>query len=331
MSELDLLGLLSPGDPQGPAQGSDPRLVANANVYAVDAPGRMVQVGLYETAMWLPAVSGRYRVRLANVGGEPGRARVLLNPTTGRPELVLGPINPRNPAISGTLTALDTVGKRATVTVDGASYVLEYQASTYTVGAPVWVGLDDWGVPFLVQGPADVTVTSVAPPPPPDSATTVQVTQTIGPQWSGSWRSSRSAWDRWNTSSYGGRSTLYQGNGFGSGSMVGLATYGDQLTNLGAISIDRIQVALRSVGLSGASGPATVQGSPHGSQPGGAPSSSGDTTTGDGLVDLTASMREAMRTGSTKGLALVGGNYWAVAGAGNGDGMALTVTYTRPA
>jgi hypothetical protein len=210
--------------------------------------------------------------------------------------------------------------------------VLPYLASTYTVGTAVWVGLDDWGAPYRVDGSSDVSVTSTTPPALPDAPpTTVQVTQTIGPQWSGSYRHNRSAWDRWNGSSYGGYSTLYQGDGFGSGPMTGLATYGDQLVNLGAVSIDKVSVMLRSVGLSGASGPATVQGSGHAGQPAGAPGSSGDTATGDGWVDLPTSIRNGFASGVFKGLALVGGNYWAVAGAGNGDGMVLSVTYTRPA
>ena len=157
----------------------------------------------------------------------------------------------------------------------------------------------------------------------------MQTTISIAAQWSGSYRAG-SGWDRWNTGRYGGRSTLYQGNGFGSGPMVGLATYGDQIVNLGAISIDRIQVMLRGVGLSGASGPATVQGSSHASQPGGSPSSSGSTVSGDGWVDLDSSMRAGFLSGAFKGLCTVGGNYWAVAGAGNGDGMQLAITYTRP-
>ena len=231
-----------------------------------------------------------------------------------------------------TATAADV----ATVTLDGATFSLPYLAGSYT-GLPraVWVTLDDWGRPVLVLGPSGVADTSV-PPPPPDpgggGGGTAQVTVSIGPQWSGSYRSSRGAWDRWNTDRYGGRSTLYQGNGYGSGPMVGLATYGDQLVNQGALSIDRVQVALRSVGLASGSPAVTVQGSPHGSQPGGSPTSSGDTASGmGGLVDLPPSVREGMRTGAVKGLATVGAAYSAVAGAGNGDGMSLTVTFTRPA
>lgn len=324
MSDLDILGLVGRVVPQGPAVEGDAAVLTVATVYALDATASLVQVAVRDlAAMWVPAQPGRY---LVGAG-----ARVLLNSTTGRPVLVIGPVETRDPVVPGALTAINTGTHRATVTVEGVSYSLPYQASTYTVGTPVWVGLNDWGVPFLVSGSSDETPPAAPTvPAPPTAPSSIQVSQSIGPQWSGSYRSG-SGWDRWNTGRYGGRSTLYQGNGYGSGPMTGLAVYGDQLANLGATSIDRVQVMLRGVDLSGASGPATVQGSPDGSQPGGSPSSSGDTAAGEGWVDLSSAVCEAMRTGAVKGLCTVGANYWAVAGAGNGDGMVLQVTYTRPA
>lgn len=334
MSDLDLFGVLAPAIPQGPDAAADTALTKLGAVYAVDAPNRLVRVAIHDTLMWLPAQPARYRPRALATAANPALARVLMDPNTGRPALVLGALDPREPRIVAALTAIDTVAKRATVTVDGASHVLPYLPSTYTVGVPVWVDLDDWGVPYLVSAPSDIPVPpppAVSTEPPAPGAATIQVTQYIGPQWSSTYRHASGKWGDWNRGRYGGTSTLYQGNGFGSGLLTGLATYGDQLVNLGATSIDAIEVALIPVGLSGASGPATVQGSPQGEPPGGAPVGAGDTASGDGLVALPASIREGMRTGSVRGLALVGGNYWAVAGAGNGDGMVLVVTYTRPA
>lgn len=320
MSDLDLL---TPNT----GAASDDALTTVGPCYDVNAAARLVRVGVRGEPLWLPAMPGRYR-RSNGLGA--GLARVLLNPSTGRPSLVLGPLDPLDTVAPATMTA--ATATVATVSWAGASYALPYLAGAYgTPPVSVWVSLSDWGVPVLVLGPSAVAPTGGGGTPPPAPGGTIQVTQTIGPQWSGSWRQSAGAWDRWNVDRYGGRSTLYQGSGFGSGPMVGLATYGDQLTNLGAISIDRVQVMLRGVGLAGASGPATVQGSPHGTRPGGAPTSSGATATGDGLTDLAAATREGMRTGAIKALALVGSQYWAVAGAGNGDGMALIATYTRPA
>ncbi len=321
MSDLDLYT---------PAAGDGGVSSVVATVRGVDVPARLVQVGLPGgSVLWLPAQPGRYRAS----DGDPaaGLARVLLGPT-GRPLLVLGPVDPVDPVVAATMTAAG--GSTATVSWRDESYTLPYLTATYgTPPVSVWMSLSDWGVPVLVHGPSAVAPT----PPPPDpggggGGSTVQVTQTIGPQWSGSYRHSAGAWDRWNTGRYGGRSTLYQGNGQGSGPMTGLAVYGDQLVNLGATSIDRARVALRSVGLASGSPAVTVQGTASGTQPGGAPVTGGETASGMGAwVDLPSGIREAMRTGGVKGLALVGAAYSAVAGAGNGDGMVLEITYTRPA
>lgn len=327
MSDLDVLGVFAQVAPQGPSRADDASMLTTAPVYGVDAAARLVQVGVHGTALWLPAMPGRYRPTSLSP------ARVLLNPTTARPEVVLGPIDPWPPVVPGTLTAINTTTKIATVSVHGASHQVPYMPSTYTVGAAVWVGLDDWGLPLVVHSPSDVAASGGgSPEPPPSRPDTVRASTTIGPTWSGSYRHIRGAWDRWNVDRYGGRSTLYQGNGYGSGPMSGLAVYGDQVVNLGATTIHSIDVALRPVGLASGSPPVTVQGSPQGTPPGGSPVATGDTATGmSAWVALPASIREGMRTGAIKGLATVGGAYSAVAGAGNGDGMVLRVNYSRPA
>lgn len=312
-----------------PAQEALQGLTQIGTVRGVNPAGRLVQVQLPGAApMWLSAQPGRYRV---SESADSGLARVLLDSSTRRPTLVLGPVDPLDPVVPASMTSAGST--TATIAWNGATYTLPFLPGSYgTFPRDVWVALSDWGVPFLVHAPS-----AVAPPPPPPApqpppSSVVTVTQTISPQWSGSYRHSRGAWDRWNTNRYGGRSTLYQGNGQGSGPMTGLAVYGSQLVNLGALSITRVQVRLRSVGLASGSPAVTVQGSPHGTKPGGAPSSSGATAAGmNAWVDLPSSVREAMRTGAVRGLATVGGAYSAVAGAGNGDGMALQVTYTRSA
>lgn len=313
---------------------SDPgssSLVSTGTVIAVDAAGHMVQVAVRQdpaAVVTLPAVAGRYQIG--------GLCRVLHNPQdAGRAVLVLGAVTPLAPYVLGTLSVANSTTYRATVVVLGQTVVIPYAPTgTYTGGSRVWVGLDDWGQPSLVLAPSSEAAATGTPTAPETGggASTVQAVVAIGPQWSGTFRVGR-GWDRWNTGrgDYGGRSTLYQGSGFGSGSLIGLATYGDQLTNLGAISIDRVLVMLRPVGLSGAAGPATVQGAADGAQPGGAPTTGGPGVAGEGWTELPAAICDAMRTGGVKGLATVGGNYWAVAGAGNGDGMVLEVTYTRPA
>lgn len=323
ISDLDAMRLVpSPAPVLPPA--------STGTVVEVDPTGARVRAALrgdLATVLWLPASAARYR---------PGGSCTVWHDQSagGRAVRVAGALDPLDPTVVGVLTALGP--DLATVDVLGGSAVVPYLPSTYDVGDRVWVTLDDWGRPARVDGTTSQDATSAPTPPPAGGGgSTVQVTVAVGPTWSGSYRAG-SGWDRWNTGRYGGRSTLYQGSGFGSGPMVGLAVYGDQLVSLGAISIDRVQVMLRGVGLSGASGPATVQGSPHGAQPPGAPAGIGSTATEGNAgapqqADLGPDLREGMRTGSVKGLVLVGPQYWAVAGEGTGDGMVLLVTYTRPA
>jgi hypothetical protein len=331
VSDLDALRLASSVGAVGPDRAGDPSLVSTGTVVAVDAGARLVTVAIRgdtQAVVQLPAVADRYR--------SGGSCRVLHNPQDrGRSVHVFGAVDPLPPLVLGTLTAINTSTYRATVAVLGSTVTIPYAPTgTYTTDTRVWVQLDGWGSPLLVVAPSSEAAATDTPTPPavdPGGNTTVQVAVAVGPQGSGTFRVSRGEWDRWNTGRYGGASTLYQGSDHGSGPLIGLATYGDQIVNLGAISIDRVKVMLRGVGLSGASGPATVQGAADGGRPAGAPTTLGEGVSGEGWVDLPPSVFELMRTGAVKGLATVGPNYYAVAGAGNGDGMVLEVTYTRPA
>lgn len=233
------------------------------------------------------------------------------------------------------LLAVDTAGNRARVSIDGGPGVwLPYVASSYTGITTVFVLRDPTrgGAGQLVLGPCGTQAPIDVPPPPPDPAVSppapVTARATIRPTWSGTWRASAAAWDRWNADRYGGRSTLYQGSAYGSGALTGLAVYGGQVVNLRALSITSAAVyALTVTG----SGSLTVQGSASGSKPAGAPASSGSTATGMGWINLPADVREALRTGATRGFAAVGANYLAVRGTSYPAGMALRITYTRNA
>jgi len=336
MGDLELL-TLADSSPQGVDPSADAGLVTVATVYGVNVAARLVQVSVRGAALWLPALPGRYRVAAVGIVVPQGLARVLLDPVAGRPVLVLGPVDPRATAVAGTMTA--SGASTCTVTLDGATYTLPFQAATYgTLPKPVLVLLDDWGTPLWVLGPSAIADQSQVAPTPPPAAAPVQATTSIGPQWSGTWRVDRSAWDRWNADSYGGRSDLYQGSGYGSGVLVGLATFGDQLVNLGATSFDKVTLTAKRNGSGGGSVALTVQGSASGSQPAGAPSSSGTSTSTSAAApggwvstDLPSDVREALRTGATKGLAAVGGTYAGWGGTGTPGSMVLAVTYTRPA
>lgn len=184
-------------------------------------------------------------------------------------------------------------------------------------------GVSDWS--------STETVAWSKPAPPPPKVITKTVT--ITPTWSGSYRHRYSRWDDWNQYNYGGRSTLWQGSKYGSGDMTGLATYGSRVTALRADEITKIEVTLRGVGLNSDHPSIVLQGSPHASKPGGAPSSSGATASGQtgtsstAKVLLPAALREAFRTGDVRALATVGSGYGAVRGTSAADGMALKITY----
>lgn len=244
---------------------------------------------------------------------------------------------------TGVLLDLDAAKNRALVSVhDSAGSWLPMIPGVYEGVRTVHVLLSpfDGGRAQLVLGPAeDAPADPGADPlpqvPPSAPADSVSQTVTITPQWSGTYRVPRGAWDRWNVGTYGGRSDVYQGSGYGSGSLRGLAVYGSQIVNLGASSIDAVTLRARRNGSGGGTAALGVQGSPHGSRPSGSPASSGATAAtsavGSGRwaeAALPAGMREALRTGAARGLVAVGSTYsgWY----GTGGSFALRITYTRP-
>lgn len=333
LSILDAVGLVSL--PEGVAPGSDTGSVVMGRVTGVDAVARAVQVTvLGSEPVWVPALPAIYTIG--------GMVRLLRSPLDGgKVTACLGPQDQVMPLVKGVVTAVNTAAGTLTVTTLGASYVLPFNASTYSVGQSVHVLRDaaNFGAPYLVAGP----VGNYAAPDPgaggggsqnPGQTENRQVT--VGPQWSGSWTGS--GWDKWNVNrpDYGGRAALYQGQGYGSPPMQGLAVYGDQVVNLQAQAITKMTVHLIRVpnGSGGGTGPAVLQGSPNGgATPGGGPGGSGATVSvgiarGTEVdVDLPSSMFEGFRTGGFKGLALVGSSYLNLYGADRASAMALTIQY----
>lgn len=294
-------------------------------VLSVDAVDARVTVNLDGTAVSLRRVAAPYRPGdVVAVFRDPARS--------GAGQFVAGVIGPAAPLWRpGVVTVINAPSSRLTVTVDGVSMVLPYVSGTYTVSGNVAVFLDPAStLGGIVLGPlGNPPVAPVAPGAPvaPVAPGVGTFTALILPTWSGSWRAIRAAYDRWNTSAYGGASSLYQGDAFGSGAMTGVAVYGDQVVGLGAIAITAMTV--HSVIATG-SGTPVFQGTPQGTAYPGAPAPSGSTASGTGDVDLVASgIAEAMRTGAVKGLCTVGGSYLAVRGTSLADGMALAVTYTK--
>lgn len=330
MSDLDLIGLLAASTAQGPSAQDDAAVCMVGQVLAVDAPGRRVRIRLHGGAVWLPGVASRYMV------GAP--AAVLVDPIAGRPVRVLAAVTPRSPVILGTVLAGPS-GGNLTVMIEGTSYTLPCPIGTYTVGQSAWAVTDDWGVPVIILGPSSVGAPDpVAPPTPPPPAIET-ATATIGPQSTGTYRYlTYDRWDVWGGSLGGGLAGIYQGNAYGSGQLVGLACYGDQIVNLAALSIVKATLTVKRNG--SGSGPValTVQGSPHGTRPAGAPSSSGTTVSTPPIplnesaaVDLPADVCEALRSGAAKGLAAVGGAYAGFGGTLTPGSFVLTIQYTRNA
>jgi len=247
---------------------------------------------------------------------------------------------------TGILMAVDTTKNRVQVSVDGSSGVwMAYLAGTYTVGDMVWVFRESLPgtAGMMCLGSVGGTPAVTLPTAPDAGGATEDATATILPQWTGTWRVVRSAYDRWNVdrAEYGGRATLYQGDGFGSGQLYGLALYGSQIADLGATSISSIVLTLRDASLSLASRPAMEVRAATNTSATGVPAPTGVTMTPAALAKgavttlaLDATLLDDFRTGTLQALAMVGvgtSKYNAVRGTSDPDGMALTVNYTRPA
>lgn len=240
------------------------------------------------------------------------------------------------PWVVARLVSVNEATNRATVSINGSQPVaLPYQAGfDYTGITTVFVQLDPLrtGAGQMVTGPCGVVdePDEVAPLPPPPSST-VTVSTTILPVFTGTWSAKWSAWGKWQPSRYGGPSTLYQDAKYGSGELTGFAGYGAQILGLGATSI--VSMQLRSLVATSDTGTPVFQGSPSGTRTSSVPSTIGSgTASGTGLVDLVPSgIAEAMRVGVIRGLVLVGSDYLGVRGTSHPSGMALAVTYTKPA
>lgn len=337
-SELDAQHLLD-GLPVGISPDADPTAIATGRLLGLDIQAGLAQVSINGSdGVWMPAAPGIYtantRVRVQRSPLDGGRASYCLGPVQGGPMVVAGKV-----------VAVKSAAGVLSVEVLGATVDLGYSPGTYQVGTPVHVIRNPgrFGAPEHVLGPLGNYVASDPSQPGAGAGGGGQVVTrqaVILPQWSGSWSTRYSRWDTWNTNRYGGRSTLWQGDGYGSGVMRGLAVYGDQIVNLGAVSIDSIGVSVYRADSSVSAGKAPVlQPSPNGEIPDGAPSYAGASVVGPGLspgqgavVQLPSSVLEGFRTGAYKGIGTVGGDYAGFSGTPDrapvhADGMALTVIY----
>lgn len=330
-SEIDLARLAGM-IPDGVPRGSDKSSFITGTVTGLDIPAAQVQVVVAGSEpIWLPANPFIY---------EPGSAvRLRRSPVDGgRVVFCEGPIRPGPMVATGTVKAVGD--DLLTVTVLGSDVDLMFSSSTYEVGDEVLVlrHATGFGVPQVVLGLAGLERPAADPGQgAPNPVQTVTRQATVGPQNSGTFRVSYNRWDAWNPNAahHGGAPSLWQGNDYGSGQLIGWAGYGDQIVNLHAKRITKMWVdVIRADSSVTASRALVVQGSPSGTRPGGAPDGSGDTAGtgalprgGSQRIELPASTYEAWRTGGFKGLRTVGGDYMAAAGTNRGGALALTVQF----
>lgn len=220
----------------------------------------------------------------------------------------------------------------ATVSLYGSPpLTLPMVAGQYHRVNTVYVLLDN-GKPVLVAGPAALPAPLPAPTPAPapPAPKTVTVTKTVTPTWTGSWITS----GRWNQGRM--ERSVFQGRYSRWGPYQGVAVYGQQVTALGATAITA--ATLTVVGQGGGTYMFTpvIQAVREGTRPGGAPSLIGQrhvhgrvSNKATHRVSLPASIREALRTGAARGLALVGPDYGRTGGTDTPAGMALTLTYEK--
>ena len=218
-------------------------------------------------------------------------------------------------------------------------------ASTYTGVTTVHVLMDaETGRPRMVLGPAGTPEPETLPPPavpPTPEAPRVQTVtgRVIVPSASGTWRTSRSGWDRWNLAG-----DVYQAGSASSGPLSGLAVYGNQITSLGASRITRGVLTLVSSGnAAGSSWTADVRPSAHASLPGSAPTYLATPPASvavpgyrrDGAVvtvELTPAILENLRTGAAASLGLATlGDYGGTRGIRDSRAWTLALDYEVPA
>ncbi len=235
----------------------------------------------------------------------------------------------------GRLVRIDEAANRAVVSIQGSQPVaLPYVPNAYEGITTVYVQLDPLrsGAGQKVLGPCGVVpeaeepVVIALPPVPPPPPAVVTATTWISPTATGTWSTKWGRFAAWQPERYGGPSTMYQGNAYGSGVLIGQAAYGDQIVGLGATSI--VSMTVESYPITGGGTPAfcaAAQGALSG-----APSGLGPTFAGTGSVPVDPAAAELLRTGAAKSIAMVGAEYVAIYGRNNVNGMVLTVTYTRP-
>lgn len=339
VSDLDLYGLAAPF-PEGVAAEADTGALITGRLLGLDIENGLAQVSVAGSeGLWVPALPAIYRPH--------GAVRLLRSALDGsRITSCLGPVVPGQMLVGGKVITVAAAVGLLTVETLGARFELPYAPGTYAPGTAVHVirSTSSYGRPEFVLGPSGNY--NPANPGQPgggseNGGSLVTRQTTILPVWSGSWRARFGRWDSWNTDRYGGRSTLWQGDGYNSGPMAGLAVYGDQIAALRAEEILSITARVWRADSSVAAGKvAVLQPSPDGEKPAGAPtispalSASSPALTPNEVADVAmpGAVLDGFRTGAFRGIVTVGAEYAGFNGTPDrapirADGMALTVQF----
>lgn len=212
-------------------------------------------------------------------------------------------------------------GTTVTVSLLGsAGITLPATVSTWTGVETAYVLLDpSTGRPIHVLGPAPapkIAPVSFKPP----KATTRTVTCTAYPIWTGT--HAPAGWNRFGAAIVGHPRDLNQGDA-GTGTLTGLATYGQQIPAIGATSITRATLTAVGNGANPTTWNAVLQCATYtdaGPQPTGPQATGTITSNQTSSIDVTA-LADGLLAGH--GIALVGAVYGGLRG--QGDSMVLSL------
>ena len=234
-----------------------------------------------------------------------------------------GPRPGSDHAMVAVARVLDVDGGGTTVTVsllDSAGITLPATVSTWTGVETAYVLLDpSTGRPIHVLGPAPapkIAPVSFKPP----KATTRTVTRTAYPIWTGT--HAPAGWRHFGAAIVGHPRDLNQGDA-GTGTLTGLATYGQQIPAIGATSITRATLTATGNGANPNTWNAVFQCATYtddGPQATGPQATGTITNNQTSSIDITA-LADGLLAGH--GIALVGAVYGGLRG--QGDSMVLSL------
>lgn len=234
-----------------------------------------------------------------------------------------GPRPGSDHAMVAVARVLDVDGGGTTVTVSllgSAGITLPATVSTWTGVETAYVLLDpSTGRPIHVLGPAPapkIAPVSFKPP----KATTRTITATAYPIWTGT--HAPAGWNRFGAAIVGHPRDLNQGDA-GTGTLTGLATYGQQIPAIGATSITRATLTATGNGATSNTWNAVFQCATYtddGPQATGPQATGPITNNQTSSIDITA-LADGLLAGH--GIALVGAVYGGLRG--QGDSMVLSL------